>query len=69
MFSTGLPGEDGQLVVDKGKLFRMKPGVEPNEQYPQSILTGKIAVDYGVWGIPESFFIDRQGRITYKHVG
>ncbi|HEU4345663.1 MAG TPA: TlpA disulfide reductase family protein [Candidatus Binatia bacterium] len=31
--------------------------------------TGKIAVDYGVWGIPESFFIDPEGRITYKHVG
>src|SRR3989338_3335202 len=32
-------------------------------------LTGKVAVDYGVWGIPETFFIDPQGRITYKHVG
>ena len=31
--------------------------------------TAKIAVDYGTWGIPESFFIDPQGRITYKHVG
>ena len=31
--------------------------------------SGKIAVDYGVWGIPENFFIDPQGRITYKHVG
>ena len=31
--------------------------------------TGKIAIDYGVWGIPETLFIDRQGRITYKHVG
>jgi cytochrome c biogenesis protein CcmG/thiol:disulfide interchange protein DsbE len=31
--------------------------------------SGKIAVDYGVWGIPEAFFIDRDGRITYKHVG
>ena len=30
---------------------------------------GKIAVDYGVWGIPESFFIDPHGRITYKHTG
>ena len=29
----------------------------------------KIAVDYGTWGIPESFFIDPEGRITYKHVG
>jgi cytochrome c biogenesis protein CcmG, thiol:disulfide interchange protein DsbE len=31
--------------------------------------SAKIAVDYGTWGIPESFFIDPQGRITYKHVG
>jgi cytochrome c biogenesis protein CcmG/thiol:disulfide interchange protein DsbE len=31
--------------------------------------SGKIGVDYGTWGIPESFFIDPDGRITYKHVG
>jgi cytochrome c biogenesis protein CcmG/thiol:disulfide interchange protein DsbE len=31
--------------------------------------SGKISIDYGVWGIPETFFIDAQGRITYKHVG
>ncbi|MEX0806889.1 MAG: TlpA disulfide reductase family protein [Candidatus Binatia bacterium] len=31
--------------------------------------SGKIAIDYGVWGIPETFFIDGQGRITYKHAG
>jgi cytochrome c biogenesis protein CcmG/thiol:disulfide interchange protein DsbE len=30
---------------------------------------GRIAIDYGVWGIPESYFIDPEGRITYKHVG
>ncbi len=30
---------------------------------------GKIAIDYGVWGIPETFFLDPQGRITYKHAG
>ena len=31
--------------------------------------SGKIVVDYGVWGIPETFFVDAQGRITYKHAG
>ncbi len=31
--------------------------------------TGRIAADYGVWGIPETFFIDTEGRITYQHVG
>lgn len=41
-----------------------------NITYPNGRdLSGKVAVDYGVWGIPETFFIDPQGRITYKHVG
>lgn len=31
--------------------------------------TGRVAVNYGVWGIPETFFLDRDGRITFKHVG
>ncbi|MBI2493823.1 MAG: TlpA family protein disulfide reductase [Candidatus Rokubacteria bacterium] len=29
----------------------------------------RIAIGYGVWGIPETFIIDRTGRITYKHIG
>ncbi len=31
--------------------------------------SGRIAINYGVYGIPETFFIDREGRITYKHIG
>jgi cytochrome c biogenesis protein CcmG/thiol:disulfide interchange protein DsbE len=30
---------------------------------------GKISIDYGVYGVPETFFIDRDGKIHYKHVG
>jgi cytochrome c biogenesis protein CcmG/thiol:disulfide interchange protein DsbE len=38
--------------------------------YPNGIDTGgRITVAYGVWGLPETFVIDRHGRITYKHVG
>lgn len=38
--------------------------------YPNGIDHGsKIAVDYGVYGLPETFFIDREGNITYKHIG
>jgi cytochrome c biogenesis protein CcmG/thiol:disulfide interchange protein DsbE len=38
--------------------------------YPNGIDRGaRIAIEYGVWGLPETFFIDRDGRITYKHVG
>ncbi len=31
--------------------------------------TGRVSVDYGVYGVPETFFIDRAGRIRAKHVG
>jgi cytochrome c biogenesis protein CcmG/thiol:disulfide interchange protein DsbE len=30
---------------------------------------GRVAVDYGVYGVPETFFIDRKGRVRFKHVG
>src|SRR5437879_2470342 len=31
-------GEDGQLVVDKKTVYKMQEGVEPDEQFPASIL-------------------------------
>ena len=30
---------------------------------------GKVSIDYGVYGVPETFFIDRAGRIRLKHAG
>jgi cytochrome c biogenesis protein CcmG/thiol:disulfide interchange protein DsbE len=30
---------------------------------------GRASVDFGVTGAPESFIVDREGRIRYKHVG
>ena len=31
--------------------------------------TGRIALDYGVYGVPETYVIDRKGVIRYKHIG
>lgn len=30
---------------------------------------GKVGLDYGVYGVPETFFIDKKGIIRYKHIG
>jgi cytochrome c biogenesis protein CcmG/thiol:disulfide interchange protein DsbE len=30
---------------------------------------GKVSIDYGVYGVPETFVIDRKGVIRRKHVG
>lgn len=35
-------------------------GVDPN---------GRAAIEWGVYGMPETFVIDGKGRIAYKHVG
>ena len=32
-------------------------------------LDGKVAIDWGVYGVPETFLVDAQGRIAFKHVG
>jgi len=32
-------------------------------------LDGKVGIDYGVYGVPETYLIDPQGVIRYKHIG
>jgi cytochrome c biogenesis protein CcmG/thiol:disulfide interchange protein DsbE len=30
---------------------------------------GRVGIDYGVYGVPETFVIDQHGMIRHKHVG
>lgn len=30
---------------------------------------GKVGIDYGVYGVPETYVIDKQGVIRYKQIG
>lgn len=30
---------------------------------------GRASIEWGVYGVPESFIVNKQGRILYKHVG
>ena len=30
---------------------------------------GRAAIEWGVYGVPESFLVDGNGRIVYKHIG
>jgi cytochrome c biogenesis protein CcmG/thiol:disulfide interchange protein DsbE len=32
-------------------------------------LDGRVAIDWGVYGVPESFVISKDGRIAHKHIG
>ena len=30
---------------------------------------GRVGIDWGIYGVPETFVIDKTGHIRYKHVG
>ncbi len=32
-------------------------------------LDGRVGLDWGVYGVPETFVIDAAGKIRYKHIG
>lgn len=32
-------------------------------------INGRVGIDWGVYGVPETFIVDRQGQIAYKHIG
>jgi len=34
-----------------------------------SDVAGDVGLDFGVYGVPETFVIDADGRVRYKHVG
>jgi hypothetical protein len=59
----------GVAIQDKeqaSKEFIQRFGLTfPNAPDP----AGKVSIDYGVYGVPETFVIDRRGMIRKKHVG
>ena len=64
-----------QCAFDQGKVLRMNHSAKEFEAgldltFPVvQDLKGAVSVDYGVYGVPETFFLDSQGRIRVKHVG
>jgi cytochrome c biogenesis protein CcmG, thiol:disulfide interchange protein DsbE len=38
-------------------------------QLSVSDIDGRVGIDYGVYGVPETYVIDQQGTIRYKRVG
>lgn len=47
------------------RYIRRMGGSWPNVMDPGS----RVAIDYGVYGVPETFFIGRDGVIAYKQIG
>jgi cytochrome c biogenesis protein CcmG/thiol:disulfide interchange protein DsbE len=61
---VGLNYKDGR---DEGKQWLQQFG----NPYVMSAFDadGRVGIDYGVYGVPETFVIDKTGTIRYKHIG
>jgi cytochrome c biogenesis protein CcmG/thiol:disulfide interchange protein DsbE len=53
------PGEALEFLEELGNPFT-RTGADRS---------GRVSIDWGVSGVPETFVIDAEGRIAYKHVG
>ncbi|MCE2510846.1 MAG: DsbE family thiol:disulfide interchange protein [Alphaproteobacteria bacterium] len=53
------PEEARRWLAEEGNPYD-RIGVDPS---------GRVAIDWGVYGLPESYLVDQKGRIRWKHVG
>lgn len=61
------PDEEKQLASERARRWLTQHG----DPYTLSVLDldGRVGIDYGVYGVPESFLIDKAGVIRYKQIG
>lgn len=53
------PAAGAKWIADHGNPYRRIGNDE----------TGRVGIDLGVSGVPETFVVDARGRVRYKHVG
>ena len=61
------PEEKLKLARERSELWLKRHG----NPYALSVLDldGRVGIDYGVYGVPETYVIDKEGVIRYKRVG
>ena len=68
LFAATAQAEDWQVAKDEDGIKWLERFGDP---YLLSVSdkSGRIGIDYGVYGVPETFLIDKSGVIRYKHIG
>lgn len=53
------PEDARRFLTELGDPYR-RIGADPS---------GRVAIDWGVYGVPETYLVDAGGRVRYRHVG
>jgi len=72
-----MDAHDRKLVPIHGLNYKDKPAdarawlAQRGNPYDRlgADLDGRVGIDWGVYGVPETFIIDRTGHIAYKQIG
>jgi cytochrome c biogenesis protein CcmG/thiol:disulfide interchange protein DsbE len=61
------PADEKRMVIARASGWLAKHG----DPYTLSVLDidGRVGIDYGVYGVPETYVIDKAGIIRLKHIG
>ena len=61
------PDTEKQMAIQRANAWLSKHG----DPYALSVLDldGRVGIDYGVYGVPETYIIDKSGLIRMKHTG
>ncbi|HMV06662.1 MAG TPA: DsbE family thiol:disulfide interchange protein [Accumulibacter sp.] len=61
------PAEEKKMVIARAAGWLARHG----DPYSLSVLDidGRVGIDYGVYGVPETYVIDKAGIIRLKHIG
>jgi cytochrome c biogenesis protein CcmG/thiol:disulfide interchange protein DsbE len=67
--TNGPLSDDAKLSLARERSLRFLQ--RQGDPYKLSVmdLDGSVGIDYGVYGVPETYVIDREGIIRYKQVG
>ena len=67
--ANGPLNDDAKLGLARERSLRFLQ--RQGDPYKLSVmdLDGRVGIDYGVYGVPETYLIDRAGIIRYKQVG
>ena len=67
--ATGALSEEAKLQLARQRSVKFLQNA--GDPYKLSVmdLDGRVGIDYGVYGVPETYIIDKQGIIRYKRVG